>query len=127
MYRSRLGTALAGQHVHGLIAHVATGLVAAADIAWLLHVGGVAYSEIGAAHSAFVSAMDTGMQVAAAVALVSAVGAIFALPRRRQPQPAPHPPGRACPGPGRLTWKLMPSQPPGRARADYLSGGTARS
>jgi EmrB/QacA subfamily drug resistance transporter len=88
VYRSRLGTSLAGQHVHGLIAHVATGSVAAADLAGR-HVGGVAGSQIiGAAHSAFVSAMDTGMRVAAAVALVSAVGAIFALPRRRQPQPA---------------------------------------
>jgi EmrB/QacA subfamily drug resistance transporter len=84
-YRSRLGTWMAGQHVHGLVAHVATSSVAAADILGRT-VGGVAGGELlGAAHGAFVSAMDMGMRVAAAVALVSAVGAIFALPRLREP------------------------------------------
>ena len=39
-----------------------------------------------AAHSAFVNAMAMGVRVAAGVALVSAVAAIFALPRRREPQ-----------------------------------------
>jgi len=88
MYRSRLGTVLAGHHVHGLVAHVAASSVAAADIVGR-HVGGVAGVEVaGAAHSAFVSAMDTGMRVAAGVALVSAVGAVFALPRHREPEAA---------------------------------------
>jgi EmrB/QacA subfamily drug resistance transporter len=85
-YRSRLGTSLAGQHVHGLVAHVAASSVAAADVLGR-SIGGTAGSELaGAAHSAFVSAMDMGMRVAAGVALVSAVGAIFALPRRREPE-----------------------------------------
>jgi hypothetical protein len=39
-----------------------------------------------AAHSAFVNAMAMGVRVAAGVALVCAVAAIFALPRRREPQ-----------------------------------------
>ena len=86
LYRSRLTTALAGQHVHGLVAHAAGSSVAAADILGQ-RVGGSSGSELlGAAHSAFVGAMDMGMRVAAAVALVSAVGAVFALPRRREPE-----------------------------------------
>jgi hypothetical protein len=41
---------------------------------------------VAAAHSAFVDAMAMGVRVAAGVALVSAVAAIFALPRRREVQ-----------------------------------------
>ncbi len=53
------------------------------------HVGGLQGSElVGAAHSAFVNAMAMGMRVAAGVALVSAIGAVFALPRRRKPEAA---------------------------------------
>jgi len=37
---------------------------------------------VAAAHSAFVTAMAMGLRVAASVALVSAVAAYFALPRR---------------------------------------------
>jgi EmrB/QacA subfamily drug resistance transporter len=86
VYRSRLGTSLAADHVHGLAAHIATGSVAAADIVGR-HAGGAGSSQIvGAAHSAFASAMDTGLHIAAGVALLSAVGAAFALPRRSEPE-----------------------------------------
>ena len=102
VYRSHLGTSLAGQHVHGLIAHVATGSVAAADITGR-HVGGVAGREIiGAAHSAFVSAMAMGIRVAAGVAIVSAVAAYFALPRRPLPQGETQAAGETRPAPPAL-------------------------
>ena len=85
VYRSRLTHVLVAQHAPGLVVHVATGSVAAADITGR-QVGGAAGSElVAAAHSAFVNAMAMGVRVAAGVALVSAVAAIFALPRRRNP------------------------------------------
>ena len=87
VYRSRLGSTLATAHAPGAVVHQATGSVAAAD-AIGAHVGGPAGSElVTAAHSAFVSAMAMGIRVAAAVALVAAVAAIVALPRRSQPAP----------------------------------------
>jgi hypothetical protein len=62
--------------------------VAAADSVGR-HIGGLQGSElVGAAHSAFVNAMAMGMRVAAGVALVCAIGAVFALPRRRKPEAA---------------------------------------
>ena len=85
VYRSRLGNSLAGQHVHGLVSHVATSSVAAADILGRNVGGAVGGRLVDAAHSAFVGAMDMGMRVAAVVALVSVVGAILALPRHRDP------------------------------------------
>ena len=86
VYRSRLAPVLATAHAPGPVAHLATSSVAAADSIGR-HVGGLQGSElVGAAHSAFVNAMAMGMRVAAGVALVSAVAAIFALPRRREPQ-----------------------------------------
>jgi EmrB/QacA subfamily drug resistance transporter len=85
VYRSRLTHVLVAQHAPGLVVHVATGSVAAADITGR-QVGGAAGSElVAAAHSAFVNAMAMGVRAAAGVALVSAVAAIFALPRRRNP------------------------------------------
>jgi EmrB/QacA subfamily drug resistance transporter len=85
VYRSRLGDVLAATHLPGSVTHAATGSVAAADIVGG-RVGGIPGSElVSAAHSAFVSAMDLGMRVAACVAIVSAIGAIFALPRRGRP------------------------------------------
>jgi len=87
VYRSRLGSTLATAHAPGAVVHQATSSVAAAD-AIGAHVGGPAGSElVSAAHNAFVSAMAMGIRVAAAVALVSAVAAIFALPRRSRPEP----------------------------------------
>ena len=87
VYRSRLGSTLATAHAPGAVVHQATGSVAAAD-AIGAHVGGPAGSEmVTAAHSAFVDAMAMGIRVAAAVALVSALAAVFALPRRRGPAP----------------------------------------
>ena len=85
VYRSRLGSTLATAHAPGAVVHQATSSVAAAD-AIGAHVGGPAGGElVTAAHSAFVSAMAMGIRVAAAVALVAAVAAIFALPRRPRP------------------------------------------
>ena len=82
VYSSKLGTALTAAHVPHAVSHVATGSVAAADIV-ARHVGGAQGAALAAAaHSAFVTAMADGMRVAAAVALVAAIGAIFALPRR---------------------------------------------
>ncbi len=88
VYRSRLAPVLATAHVPGPVAHLAISSVAAADSIGR-HVGGLQGSElVGAAHSAFVNAMAMGMRVAAGVALVSATGALFALPRRRKPEAA---------------------------------------
>jgi EmrB/QacA subfamily drug resistance transporter len=86
VYRSRLTHVLTAQHAPALIAHIATSSVAAADAAGR-QAGGAPGSElVAAAHSAFVNAMAMGVRVAAGVALISAVAAIFALPRRREPQ-----------------------------------------
>jgi hypothetical protein len=81
-YSSRLTPELAAAHVPGQLAHIATGSIAAADLAGS-RAGGLAGAELtSAAHTAFVHAMSVGLRVAAVVALVSAVAAIFALPRR---------------------------------------------
>ena len=80
-YSSRLGGALRGAHVPAAVTHAAAGSIAAADAAGS-RVGGIAGSELtSAAHAAFVQAMSLGLRVAAAIALASAVAAIFALPR----------------------------------------------
>lgn len=88
VYRSRLASALATAHAPSPVAHLATSSVAAADSIGR-HIGGLQGSElVGAAHSAFVNAMAIGMRVAAGVALVTAIGAVFALPPRRKPEAA---------------------------------------
>src|ERR1019366_8565261 len=118
VYRSRLGSVLpTAQHAPGQVIHQATSSVAAADIIGR-HVGGVQGSQlVSAAHSAFVTAMATGIRVAAAVALVSAIGAIFALPRRPEPEPVPRArplsrcsPRPAEPRPGR-PWRAARCSP----------------
>jgi EmrB/QacA subfamily drug resistance transporter len=82
-YSSRLHSDLGAGRVPGAVAHVATGSVAAADVV-SRHIGGPAGSELAAAaHSAFVYAMAGGLRVAAGVALVAAVAAVFLLPRRQ--------------------------------------------
>ena len=87
VYRSRLTHVLTARHAPGLIVHIATSSVAAADAAGK-QAGGTPGSElVAAAHSAFVNAMAMGVRrVAAGVALISAFAAIFALPRRHEPQ-----------------------------------------
>jgi len=86
VYRSRLTHALIAQHAPGPVVRIAASSVAAADAAGR-QAGGASGSElVAAAHSAFVDAMAMGVRVAAGVALVSAVAAICALPRRREPQ-----------------------------------------
>ena len=85
-YRSRLTHLLTARHAPGQVVHIAASSVAAADAAGQ-QAGGQPGSElVAAAHSAFVNAMAMGVRVAAAVALIAAVAAIFALPRRHQPQ-----------------------------------------
>jgi EmrB/QacA subfamily drug resistance transporter len=86
VYRSRLANVLATAHTPSPVAHLAASSVAAADIIGR-QIGRLQGSElIGAAHSAFVNAMAIGMRVAAGVALVCAIGAVFALPQRRKPE-----------------------------------------
>jgi EmrB/QacA subfamily drug resistance transporter len=86
VYRSRLTHALIAQHAPGPVVRIAASSVAAADAAGR-QAGGASGSElVAAAHSAFVDAMAMGVRVAAGVARVSAVAAICALPRRREPQ-----------------------------------------
>jgi EmrB/QacA subfamily drug resistance transporter len=80
-YTARLGSTLAA-HVPGAVAHAATGSIAAAD-AISLQAGGAQGAELAAAaHAAFVHAMSLGLRIAAAVAVMSAIAAIVALPRR---------------------------------------------
>ncbi len=87
-YSSKLGSVLQAAHVPGAVRQVAAGSIAAADQAGS-RIGGIAGTELtDAAHAAFVHAMSLGLRVAAAVALVSAVAAIFALPRRGAAQAA---------------------------------------
>ncbi len=82
VYGSRLGGVLTAAHVPSHIARVATSSVAAADVVGR-QAGGQRGSElVAAAHTAFTDAMAMGMRVAAAVAVVAAVSAFFALPRR---------------------------------------------
>ena len=86
VYRARLTPVLTARHAPALIVHIATSSVAAADAAGQ-QAGGAPGSElVAAAHSAFVNAMAMGVRVAAGVALISAVAAIFALPRHLEPQ-----------------------------------------
>ena len=71
----------------GTVTHLVTGSVAAADLTGA-RIGGARGGElVTAAHSAFVTSMSAGIRVAAAVALVSAIGAVFAF-RPRRPRPA---------------------------------------
>ena len=96
LFRDKLGSTLAAAHAPHAVSHVATGSIAAADAVGR-QLGGVHGAElVSAAHSAFVNSMAAGMRVAAAVALVAAVGAIFALPRRHPLTPAPAPAGPAA-------------------------------
>jgi len=82
LFRDKLGAALAAAHAPHAVSNVATGSIAAADAVGR-QVGGVRGADLlSAAHGAFVDAMAAGIRVAAAVALVAAVGAIFFLPRR---------------------------------------------
>jgi EmrB/QacA subfamily drug resistance transporter len=88
VYRSRLGSTLAAAHAPGPVVHAATSSVAAADVIGR-HLGGPQGSAlVVGAHSAFVNSMATGVRVAAGVALVSAIAAVFALPRRSAPETA---------------------------------------
>jgi EmrB/QacA subfamily drug resistance transporter len=84
LYGHRMSDLLSTHHAPEALNHAASGSVAAADLIGQ-SVGGVRGSEIvGAAHSAFTSAMGAGMKLAAAAALIGAVGCLIALPSRRR-------------------------------------------
>jgi EmrB/QacA subfamily drug resistance transporter len=86
LYRDRLGSKLAAMHTPGLVVHVATGSIAAAD-AVARSIGGARGADlVTAAHASFTTAMALGMRAAGAIALASAFGAIALIPRSR---PAP--------------------------------------
>jgi EmrB/QacA subfamily drug resistance transporter len=88
VYRSKLGSALATAHLPQPVSHLATSSVAAADIVGK-HLGGASGAQLtAAAHTAFTTAMATGMRVSAVVALVAAIGVAFALPTRTRPEAA---------------------------------------
>ena len=100
VYRTKLGTALATAHLPQPVSHLATSSVAAADAVGR-HVGGTSGAQLtAAAHTAFTTAMATGMRVSAVVALAAAIGVAFALPARRRPEPVALPqPQDAAPRP----------------------------
>jgi EmrB/QacA subfamily drug resistance transporter len=84
VYRSRLGAKLAAHHAPGVVVHVATGSIAAADAVGK-RIGGARGSQIvQLAHGSFTTAMGLGMRVAGAVAIAAAVAAIAVLPRSRR-------------------------------------------
>jgi len=81
-YRNHLSGKLAARHAPGIVVHVATGSIAAADAIGKA-VGGVRGGVVvQAAHDSFTAAMALGMRAAAAVALVGAVATVAALPGR---------------------------------------------
>lgn len=81
VYRSRVTAGLARYHAPAVVVHVAGGSLAAADAA-AHRLGGAGGTELLiAARTSFTTAMSLGMKVAAAVALVSAVGALVLIPR----------------------------------------------
>ncbi len=85
IYRSKLGSVLATAHLPQPVSHLATSSVAAADIVGK-HLGGTSGAQLtAAAHTAFTTAMATGMRLSAVVALAAAIGVAFALPGRTQP------------------------------------------
>jgi len=100
VYRTKLGSALATAHLPQPVSHLATSSVAAADAVGR-HLGGASGAQLtAAAHTAFTTAMATGMRVSAVVALAAAIGVAFALPARRRPEPVPLPqPEDAAPRP----------------------------
>jgi len=83
VFRDKLGSALAAAHAPHPVSDVATGSIAAADAVGRQLGGARGAQLLGAAHSAFADSMAAGVRVAAAVALVAAIGTIFFLPRRR--------------------------------------------
>ena len=84
--------------------HIATSSVAAADAVGKQADAATGSELVAAAHSAFVNAMAMGVRVAAGIALVCAIAAIFALPRRREPQAT-----QAAPVTGPAITALLPS------------------
>ena len=81
VYRNRLSSKLVAHHAPGLVVHMATGSLAAADAVGN-SIGGARGGEIvSAAHATFTTAMALGVRVAGAVALVAALATVVAIPR----------------------------------------------
>jgi EmrB/QacA subfamily drug resistance transporter len=89
LYRRQLSGVLATHHAPVGLVHLADGSIAAADAVGAHVGGGSGAALVVAAHSAYTSAMATGLQVAAAVALAGAVACYLTLPRRRGDAPVP--------------------------------------
>jgi EmrB/QacA subfamily drug resistance transporter len=81
VYRNRLSTKLLAHHAPGLVVHLATGSLAAADAVGK-SIGGVRGEEIvSAAHDTFTTAMALGLRVPGAVALAAALATVVVIPR----------------------------------------------
>jgi EmrB/QacA subfamily drug resistance transporter len=81
IYSHRLGSVLTAHNAPGGVVHAATSSIAEAD-GIAKQVGGPIGNELAsAAHSAFTTAMGSGMRVAAAVSLAGAVVCFAAIPR----------------------------------------------
>lgn len=81
VYRSRLSTRLASHHAPGLLVHMATGSIAAADAVGK-EVGGMRGNQIvQAAHDTFTTAMTLGVRAAGGIAIAGAVAAVAITPR----------------------------------------------
>jgi MFS family permease len=81
VYRHRLSTELVAHRAPGLVVHLATGSLAAADAVGK-SIGDVRGGEIvSAAHDTFTTAMALGLRVAGAVALAAALATVVVIPR----------------------------------------------
>ena len=81
VYRSRLSTRLASHRAPGLVVHMATGSIAAADAVGK-QIGGVRGNQIvQAAHDTFTTAMALGVRAAGGIAIAGAVAAFAITPR----------------------------------------------
>jgi EmrB/QacA subfamily drug resistance transporter len=83
LYGHHVGQVLTAHHAPATVVHAASGSVAAADVIGHSVGGSVGGQLLDVAHSAFTSAMGSGMRVAAAVALAGAIACFFTLPGRR--------------------------------------------
>ena len=84
VYRNRLSARLVAHQAPGLVVHLATGSIAAADSVGK-SIGGVRGLEIvQAAHDSFTTAMVLGLRVAGGIAVAAGIAALGLIPRSRQ-------------------------------------------
>ena len=83
VYRNRLSAKLVAHHAPGLVVHIATGSIAAADAVGKSIGGARGNAIVLAAHDTFTTAMAVGMRAAAAVAIAAALAAIAVIPSSR--------------------------------------------